>query len=931
MTDYKSTLNLPQTDFPMRGNLPNKEPKLLKKWQEINLYQKLRNQGKGREKFILHDGPPYANGKIHIGHAVNKILKDIVVKSKTMMGFDSPYVPGWDCHGLPIELNIEKKHGKAGIKISHHEFRNIARKYVKTQIEGQREDFIRLGVFGDWQNPYLTMDFKTEANIVRALGKIIANNHLQQGEKPVHWCVDCGSALAEAEVEYQDKFSDEIFVPFEVVDTEKLKVAFKVEDASNAAIIIWTTTPWTIPANQAVAVHADFEYCLVAVGNKKYIIATDLLESVADECSLANPKIIATCQGARLENILLKHPLYSRQVPIILGEHVTKDSGTGAVHTAPAHGQDDYVIGMKYQLPIDNPVLGSGVFKDDVEYFAGMFVLKANSAVIEKLNEFNALLATKKLEHSYPHCWRHKSPVIFRATSQFFISMEKNNLRQQVLEQIKTVKWIPAWGEARITSMIANRPDWCVSRQRTWNVPITLFVHKLTNELHPKTNEILEQVAGLIEQSGIDAWFATKAEDLIGNEAQDYDKISDTLDVWFDSGVTHYSILNNRAGLTNPADIYLEGSDQHRGWFHSSILTSVAITGKAPYRQVLTHGFVVDANGNKMSKSLGNVIHPQEIIGQMGADVVRLWVASTDYRGEITASIEVFKRVGDAYRRIRNTCRFLLANLNGFDFNQHAVKTEQLLSLDSWVIAYCENLQAEIITAYDDYKYHLVFQKIHQFCSLTLGGFYLDIIKDRQYTTQENSIARRSTQTAMYHIINSMVRWLAPILTFTSEEIYQYLPNAKQESVFLETFYDSFPKIENGNFEFWQKILEVRLEVSKVLEDLRIKGEIGSSLQAEVVLYVSDELGQTLAYLEDELRFVLISSYAQVKPLEQAGTYAIATKLNELKVSVKASSHDKCVRCWHQREDVGEDENHPTICIRCVTNVAGVGEVRKHA
>lgn len=931
MTDYKTTLNLPQTDFPMRGNLPNKEPGIIEFWQDTEVYNKLRQQ-KNRPKFVLHDGPPYANGDIHIGHAVNKILKDIIIKSKTLNGFDAPYVPGWDCHGLPIELNVEKKHGKAGHKLTHKEFRDKAREYAQTQVYKQKADFIRLGVMGDWNNSYQTMDYATEANIVRSLGEIIENGHLQRGEKPVHWCVDCGSALAEAEVEHQDKVSLAIYVSFKVIDVVKLAESMGVDNINNAKIVIWTTTPWTLPANQAVAVNTKYNYSLVQTSQGQIIIATDLLEDVLDKLELENDAIIGSCDGDKLENILVQHPFYQREVPVILSDHVTLDSGTGIVHIAPAHGQDDYAAGVRYGLSIDNPVLGSGVFAESTEIFAGEFVLKSNDHVVEVLTENGSLLSAEKLEHSYPHCWRHKSPIIFRATSQWFISMEKNGLRKLALDNIKKVKWIPGWGQARIETMLANRPDWCISRQRTWNVPIVLLVHKQTLELHPKTQEIIATVAKMIETDGIDAWSSLEISSLV-DDADEYDKITDSLDVWFDSGVTHYSVLNKRDDLNNPADLYLEGSDQHRGWFQSSLLTSVAMTGNAPYKKVLTHGFVVDAKGNKMSKSLGNVISPQKIINQLGADIIRLWVSSVDYRGEMSASNEIFKHTGEAYRRIRNTAKFLLSNLNGFDPKVDCVSGNNLIALDAWMIDKTKSLQVEIIKAYDDYKFHQVFQKVHHFCSLTLGSFYLDIIKDRQYTTQSNSLARRSTQTAMYHVIEALNLWIAPILSFTAEEIKRYIPGSNADSIFLGEFYNKFPETSSSlDDEFWQKILEIRLAVSKELEKLRANGDIGSSLDSEIILYADDNLYDLLSKLENELRFVFITSEAKLMKLsDSAATDAEPTGIDGLKIASKACEHAKCERCWHHQEDVGQNAKHPEICGRCLDNIENNGEERKYA
>jgi isoleucyl-tRNA synthetase len=941
--DYKDTLNLPKTDFPMKANLANREPETLKRWEEIGLYQKLRQIGKGRNKFILHDGPPYANGDIHIGHALNKILKDIIVKSKTLSGFDAPYVPGWDCHGLPIELNVEKKLGKPGRKVDASGFRQGCRDYAQKQVDGQRKDFIRLGVFGDWQQPYLTMAFETEAEIIRALGKIIKAGHLHKGYKPVHWCTDCGSALAEAEVEYEDKTSPAIDVRFRVLnDTAFLERVHHInghEGKGPISVVIWTTTPWTLPANQAVAMNPEFEYAVVQTdgenGPERLVIAQDLLKDAMGRYGRENYRVVAYGSGKDLEGITLKHPFYEREVPIIVGDHVTKESGTGAVHTAPGHGQDDYVVGCKYKLHVYNPVDGNGCFLPDTELFAGEHVLKANGHVIEVLKSKGNLVHDASLSHSYPHCWRHKTPIIFRATPQWFISMQQAGLRDSALEAIKTTQWIPAWGQARIEGMVNGRPDWCISRQRTWGVPITLFVNKQTGEPHPDTERLLEEVAKRVEKQGIDAWFSLEPSELLGDAAADYDKVPDTLDVWFDSGVTHAAVLDKHPDLHVPADLYLEGSDQHRGWFQSSLLTSVAIRNTAPYKAVLTHGFTVDAKGQKMSKSKGNVVAPQKVVNQLGADILRLWVAATDYRGEMSVSDEILKRTADAYRRMRNTARFLLANLAGFDPKEHLLQPEQMLALDRWALSLAAQVQDQVAKAYDAYEFHQIYQRVHNFCNVDMGSFYLDVIKDRQYTTQENSVPRRSAQTAMYHIVNALVKWIAPILSFTAEEIWRHIPGGKEaESVFLSTW-SELPEVRETdamNDAFWSQVLEVRNAVSKELEQLRIAGGVGSSLAAEVDLYCGTEIFQKLGLLEDELRFALITSYARIhRDTERTDDSIHYTLSNgdEIWVAVAPSAHNKCVRCWHHREDVGRHAEHPSLCGRCVENVDGDGEPRK--
>ena len=948
MTDYKPTLNLPQTDFPMKANLAQREPETLQHWQAIALYRKLREQGKGRPRFVLHDGPPYANGEIHIGHAMDKVLKDIIVKSKTLSGFDAPYVPGWDCHGLPIELMVEKKIGKAGHKVDARSFRKACRDYAAKQVQGQSLDFQRLGVFGDWDHPYLTMDFRTEADIMRALGRIHANGYLVKGFKPVHWCTDCGSALAEAEVEYEDKTSPAIDVRFTVLDTAALRARCQglqsVDQRLPVSVVIWTTTPWTLPANQAVALNGEFDYAVVQAESgghhECFILAEALLKDSMLRYGIEQYHVIGYCKGAELEGLKLQHPFYAREVPIILGEHVTIEAGTGAVHTAPAHGQEDYVVGARYGLPVHNPVGGDGRFLPDTELFAGQPVFVANDHVIETLKARGALVHVTSLRHSYPHCWRHKTPIIFRATPQWFISLEQGGLRAKALDAIRTVRWMPDWGQARIEGMVSNRPDWCVSRQRTWGVPIPLFVRKSNGEPHPRSAALLEQVAQRVESQGIDAWFDLDAAELLGDEAAAYDKLSDTLDVWFDSGVTHATVLERNDSLGFPADLYLEGSDQHRGWFQSSLLSSVAMRGTAPYKSVLTHGFTVDANGMKMSKSRGNVVAPQKVVNNLGADILRLWVAATDYRGEMTVSDEILKRTADAYRRIRNTARFLLANLSGFDPRAHLIDPSQMLALDRWAVARARQLQTEIVTAYDAYEFHLIYQKVHNFCAVDLGSFYLDIIKDRQYTTPGDSVARRSAQSALYLISEAMVRWIAPILSFTAEEIWKNIPGERTESVFLATWFD-LPRGESANetrndldMAFWAQAVEVRMAVSKELERLRVAGGIGSGLDAEVDLYCDVTLAQGLARIEDELRFVLITSYARMHALDARPAEAVRAELNaggELWIKVAPSIHPKCVRCWHHREDVGANAEHPELCERCVTNVVGAGEVRCYA
>ncbi len=937
-TDYKKTLNLPKTAFPMKGNLAQREPERLKKWTQAELYQKIRVEFAGKPKFILHDGPPYANGEIHIGHAVNKVLKDIIVKSKTLSGFDAPYVPGWDCHGLPIELMVEKKIGKAGVKVSPAVFRKACREYAAKQVEIQKEAFIRLGILGDWENPYLTMDFAFEADIVRSLGKITQKGHVAAGAKPVHWCTDCGSALAEAEVEYEDKHSPAIDVRFKVVDEAAFMGlchhAPAHEGQGDLSVVIWTTTPWTLPANQGVALNPDLEYVIVQCATERLVIAEGLLKDSLLRFGIDDYHVIGYCKGSAWEFQLLEHPFYDRKVPIVLGEHVTTEAGTGAVHTAPGHGQDDYIVGMKYGLTIDNPVGADGVFLSTTELFAGEHVFNANAHVLGVLESKGKLLHHHAILHSYPHCWRHKTPIIFRATPQWFIAMNKNNLRKQALTEVKRVAWIPEWGQARIESMIDGRPDWCISRQRTWGVPITYFIHKETRELHPRTAELIEQVAKRIEEKGIEAWFELEKEELLGAEAADYEKSTDTLDVWFDSGVTHACVLDKREQLNSPADLYLEGSDQHRGWFQSSLLASVAMNDVAPYKAVLTHGFTVDKNGEKMSKSKGNVIPPQSVMKNLGADVLRLWIAATDYRSEMRVSDEILERTSDGYRRLRNTARFLLSNLDDFNPAQDCVAHQDLLALDRWVLDRALVLQEEVKVAYDTYQFQQIYQKVHHFCVIDLGGFYLDIIKDRQYTAKADGLARRSAQTAMYHVLEALTRWLAPIISYTADEIWQYLPGERSESVFLETWYQGLVKLDEKSLmtqEFWQQVMLVRTAVSKELEKSRGKGDIGSSLNAELELYCNPVYLEVLNQLAGELHFIFITSNASVMAEQFCPENALQTELEGIKLKVIVSEHKKCVRCWHQRYDVGEHVEHPELCGRCIENVAGSGELRHYA
>ena len=975
-SQYKATLNLPETDFPMRGNLAKREPELLAQWEEMGLYQQIRNARSGREQFILHDGPPYANGDIHIGHAVNKVLKDIIIKSKTMAGFDAPYVPGWDCHGLPIELKVEELVGKVGDKVTAAEFRQHCREYAAKQVDGQRAGFKRLMVLGDWENPYLTMDFKFEANIIRTLGKIADNGHLHKGFKPVNWCMDCGSALAEAEVEYQDKKSISIDVKFAFSDTAALLTAFGV-DASlvstlsdkTANIVIWTTTPWTLPANEAVSVHPELEYSLVHLTEQDEILvlATALVEDAMGRYGITDFNVIANAKGSAFGQIpeqdsapfSVIHPFMTvndqaKTVPVITGEHVTADAGTGSVHTAPMHGADDYVVSNQYGVKADAMLVSAeGTFINNPVLesleLAGLSVAdKGNFRVLGILGEKGALIKKLKIEHSYPHCWRHKTPIIFRATPQWFIAMESKKADESLLAQAMhavehDVEWRPSWGKARIEGMMNGRPDWCISRQRTWGVPIALFVHKETSELHPESQALIEKVALKVEEKGIDAWFELEAQELLSEEdAANYVKVTDTLDVWFDSGVTHAAVLDERDGLRSPADLYLEGSDQHRGWFQSSLLTSVAAKGQAPYKTALTHGFTVDAQGRKMSKSIGNTVSPIDVMNKLGADILRWWVADTDYSTEMTVSDEILKRNADAYRRVRNTCRFLLANIAGFNPKTDLVAVKDMLPLDAWILNHATKVDQQVKDLYADYNFSGLTKLLMNFSVNELGSFYLDIIKDRQYTCKADGLARRSAQTALYHIAEAMVRWIAPVISFTAEEIWDVLPVAvdaqgnaleREKSVLLAEWYD-LPQVNGLSLDdaYWRHIMAVKTAVNKILEEARAEKKVGSSLAADVTLYADETLKAQLGKLGEELRFVTITSKAELESLASADEATTQkTDVAGLRLSLSASTADKCERCWHHNVTVGTHPEHKTLCSRCVTNIAGDGEVRHFA
>ncbi|MPX45580.1 isoleucine--tRNA ligase, N-acetyltransferase domain-containing [Moraxella catarrhalis] len=1091
ITDYKNTLNLADTTFAMRGDLAKREPLWLEQWEKDDVYGQIRQARQGRKTYILHDGPPYANGQIHLGHVVNKVLKDIIIKYKTLDGYDAPYVPGWDCHGLPIEQKVEQKIGKVGQKVNATKFREACREYAKSQVQLQMADFKRLGVLGDWDNPYLTMNYQQEANIVRALGKIYDNGHIVRGMKPVNWCLDCGSALAEAEVEYQDKTSDAIYVGFDIVNRENLPIIANISGTLQA--VIWTTTPWTLPANQAISVHGDFDYVVIkgkktpifalpsqidsknftlrtltkadkqalqacasdpaiwqfmptkrhlpevfepffeqAVKDKAYaiidkrtgniigttrfchdnakddtigigftfitpefwgkgvndeikhtllnhafkyrnavcfqihegndrskkaveklgavyqkdvkndfgkmwvytitnpstinhtthfIVANDLVADFSKNVALDDVETITTIKGADLTVLNAQHPLISeRQVPIITGEHVTADSGTGLVHTAPAHGVDDYIVGNKYNLPVENPVSDAGVYLDNAKVFVGEHIYKAQPKIIETLGSSGHLLDHKKIRHSYPHCWRHKTPIIFRATPQWFISMEQNGLRQKALNDIKNITWTPAWGQNRIEAMIDGRPDWCISRQRTWGVPITFFIHKETDQLHPRTSELIEKAAQIIEKGGIEAWFDADISDFLGDESGEYYKVTDTLDVWFDSGATNFAVLNHRKELSNPADLYLEGSDQHRGWFQSSLLVSESIYGRPPYKQVLTHGFTVDAKGHKLSKSKGNTkgFEPSDIANKMGVDILRLWVGSSDYRYEMAVSKEGFDRTTDMYRRIRNTIRFLLANTDDFDPKTDMISTDKLISLDKYILYRTKHIQQEIIQAYHSMDFHQVCQTVMGFCSQDLGGFYLDIIKDRTYTTKADGLPRRSAQTTLYHIAHALLRWIAPVLSFTAQEAWQVLKDT-QGYIFTAEWYQ-LPDFQMNDIshEDWDKVALIKDTVNKSIEQARSDKIVSSNLTAKVTITAPQDITDILNKFGDELRFVFITSDATVKSGDTLST------------TITPADGTKCVRCWHVRTDVGTHAEHPEICGRCVQNLDD-GEMRLYA
>jgi len=934
-TDYRKTLNLPDTPFPMRGDLARREARWVREWQEKKIYEKIREASRGRPKFVLHDGPPYANGDIHIGTAVNKILKDIIVKSRNMVGFDAAYVPGWDCHGMPIEVQIEKTYGK---NIPVEKTQSLARAYAAEQIERQKKDFQRLGVLGDWEHAYTTMAYRSEADEIRLLGTLLAKGYIYRGLKPVNWCFDCGSALAEAEVEYMDRIDPAVDVGFPFAEPGKIASAFGLKKlpTEKGWIVIWTTTPWTIPANQALNVHPDFTYNLVETERGLLILAAELEEVCLARYRLKG-RTLASCKGAKLELIAFRHPFYDRLAPVYLGEYVTLEQGTGIVHSAPAYGVDDFISCRRHGMKDDQilaPVMGDGKYAASLPFFGGLDIWTANSKIVEKIREAGALFHSEKHPHSYMHCWRHKTPIIYRATTQWFAGMDAvpgyngtkpaETLRATALRGVEATRFYPSWGQARLHGMIANRPDWTLSRQRQWGVPMPFFIHTETGALHPRTLELLEAVAKKVEQGGIEAWQRIEARELLGAEAEQYEKVKDTLDVWFDSGSTHQTVLrgSHAKELKFPADLYLEGSDQHRGWFHSSLLVSCMLNGRAPYDALLTHGFVVDGEGRKMSKSLGNVIAPQKISETLGAEILRLWVAATDYSGELFISDEILKGVVESYRRIRNTLRFLLANISDFDPGRDAVPVEKWLEIDRYALALTAELQTGVLAHYEKYEFHPAVARLQTFCSEDLSAFYFDVLKDRLYTCGANSPARRAAQNALYHLTQSLLRLMAPILSFTAEEAWKVFQPG-DDTIFAHTYY-RLPDVPGAQalLAKWQALRQVRSEVQKLLENHRAAGRLGSSLQAEVEIAASGEKLKILRSLGDDLRFVLITSRAEVTAVGGEAEWAIRTL---------PSPHPKCERCWHWRADVGADPKHPGICGRCVQNLYGPGEPRRFA
>ena len=924
--DYKKTLNLPRTDFPMKADLAKREPVIMEKWEQLDLYAKLRKVSKSRPRYVLHDGPPYANGHIHLGTALNKILKDMIVRSRQFMGYDSVYVPGWDCHGLPIEHQVEKELGEQRQGMSQLELRRRCRSYAEKFIDIQRQEFKRLGVVGDWENPYLTMSYDYEATIARELGKFITRGSVYKSKKPIYWCSSCRTALAEAEVEYEEHQSPSIYVKFPLIDDLGQKVS--ALNGQKVFVIIWTTTPWTIPANLAIALHPDYEYAVVRLGNEAWIMADGLVEQVMAKAEISDYEILARLAAADLEGMKCHHPFIDRESIIVQAPYVTLDVGTGCVHTAPGHGREDFETALKYDLEVYSPVDDDGCFTADVPHFAGQFVFDANSGVNEKIAEQGNLVKKESITHTYPHCWRCKEPVIFRATEQWFISMESNDLRHKALKSIeKEVEWIPSWGQERIYGMIENRPDWCISRQRAWGVPITVFYCQECNEILADS-AVQEHVVSRFAEKGADIWFSEEAVDLLpaGTKCSEcggsaFTKEMDILDVWFDSGVSYAAVLEPREDLHSPADLYLEGSDQHRGWFHSSLLAAMGTRGHAPYRTVLTHGFVVDGTGRKMSKSQGNVIAPDEVIEKYGAEILRLWVAAEDYRDDIRISEEILQRLSEAYRRIRNTCRFLLGNLSDFDPERDRVQVASMDSLDRWALHRLQQLAKRVVQAYERFEFHKIYHAIHNFCVVDLSAFYLDVLKDRLYVSAATSEKRRSAQTAIFEIAVTLVRLMAPILVFTADELWEHLPafSGKSESVHLELLPEPVAAYEDEAVEKeWESILDIRAEVNRALELARKNKEVGHSLDAEVTIGISGPLLERLRGQEDILSRVFIVSKVRLAEAESIEAGVEAVDIPGMLIQVKPASAEKCARCWVHDESVGTDADQPEICGRCV-------------
>ena len=924
--EYKETLNLPKTDFPMKGNLPHREPEILKKWDEKSIYHRNLEQSENKKQYILHDGPHYANGDIHIGHAVNKILKDFIIKSKIMSGYHVPFIPGWDCHGLPIELQVEKKYGKAKFRDNPKGFILACREFAEKQIKKQKEDFIRLGIFGTWDKPYTSMDKEIESEIVNSLSKMIKNGHIYYGSKPVHWCIESSSALAEAEVEYKDITSHAVCVNFKVLNKKDISLHEKLDKDFDVYIPIWTTTPWTLPANRAVALSSSIDYSFVKIKDRYLILAKNLIASVMDKSNISKYEILFSIDNEDFSKLELQHPFYDFRVPAIIADHVTDENGTGAVHIAPGHGTDDYLAGKKYNLEIYNPVDDYGRFYESLPIFGGKKIRECNDEIIELLKENKSLLFSENYEHSYPHCWRYKTPLIFRATPQWFMSMDNSGLRKSIQKEIPIINWLPSWGQDRIFNMIEGRPDWCLSRQRNWGVPLPLFLHKESNELHPDTQTILNKASEIIKGGNIEAWIDYDKK-LLVKDIESYTEVKDTLDVWFDSGVTHQSVLKNR-GIEETADLYLEGSDQHRGWFQSSLITSHAMYGKSPYKNVLTHGFVVDKDGQKMSKSIGNIISPQKIIKDKGADILRLWVAMTDYSKEMTISDEIIKRVSESYRRIRNTSKFLLSNISDYDGTE--IDLDNMVQIDKWIIHKAKKLNIQIQKDYSEFKFHKLIQDIINFCTLELGGYYLDIIKDRLYTSKSDGLSRRSAQKTCHILISYLNSWIAPILTFTAEEIYSKMPNAK-DSIYLTEWFDIDFSMDDHEIDIYDSLYSIKPFVSRMIEEARNDNKIGSSLECKLDLICNDKLYQNINNISDELKFVFIVSECTLRLGNENDSYSIDKNPYKLSISISKSQNNKCERCWHLNETVGTIEDHPTICRRCSDNVYGDGECRKFA